>query len=203
MKPKHQEFINEYIRLKCSNATEAYQCVYPDCSYEAARRNASRLLTNADILAEIQRRVDAHTMSANEVLLRQAEIARSDIGEFLEQAEDGEVSVRLTDPKTNERKRTHLIKRITQRKVVRTIKDMTETETTLTLELHDAQAAQVQLGKHHKLWTERTELTGPNGGPIKTEQVNAPDLSKLTIDELRSLREMMSKAHDPADARSG
>ena len=63
--------------------------------------------------------------------------------------------------------------------------------------------AQVQLGKHHKLWAERTELTGPNGGPIKTEQVNAPDLSKLTIDELRSLREMMSKAHDPADTRSG
>ena len=86
-------------------------------------------------------------MSADEVLMRQAEIARSDIGEFLEQAEDGEVSVRLTDAKTNERKQTHLIKRITQRKVVRTVKDMTETEITLTLELHDAQAAQVQLFK--------------------------------------------------------
>ena len=181
MKPKHQEFINEYIRLKCSNATEAYQCVYPDCSYEAARRNASRLLTNADILAEIQRRVDAHTMSANEVLLRQAEIARSDIGEFLEQAEDGEVSVRLTDPKTNERKRTHLIKRITQRKVVRTIKDMTETETTLTLELHDAQAAQVQLGKHHKLWTDRIEEKA------EVEIKNVHDITERLASRIASL----------------
>ena len=69
----------------------------------------------------------------------------------------GRAIVRETDAKTNAPKRTHLIKRITQRKVVRTMKDMTETETTLTLELHDAQAAQVQLGKHHKLWTDRIE----------------------------------------------
>jgi len=177
VKPKHQEFINEYIRLKCSNATEAYQRVYPDCSYEAARVAAHKLLTKANISAEIQRRVDAHTMSANEVLLRQAEIARSDIGEFLEQAEDGEISVRLTDAKTKAPKRTHLIKRITQRKVVRTVKDMTETEITLTLELYDAQAAQVQLGKHHKLWTDKLEVE--NSGPIPIMIVQPGQLDKL------------------------
>lgn len=199
LKGKQALFVEEY--LKTFNATEAAKAAgySPKTAYSIGWEN----LRKPEISQAISRRLSESAMTSDEVLMRQAEIARSDIGEFLEQAEDGEVSVRLTDAKTKAPKRTHLIKRITQRKVVRTVKDMTETETTLTLELHDAQAAQVQLGKHHKLWTERTELTGPNGGPIKTEQVNAPDLSKLTIDELRSLREMMSKAHDPADARSG
>lgn len=199
LKGKQALFVEEY--LKTFNATEAAKTAgySPKTAYSIGWEN----LRKPEIAQAISRRLSESAMTSDEVLMRQAEIARSDIGEFLEQAEDGEVSVRLTDAKTKAPKRTHLIKRITQRKVVRTVKDMTETETTLTLELHDAQAAQVQLGKHHKLWAERTELTGPNGGPIKTEQVNAPDLSKLTIDELRSLREMMSKAHDPADARSG
>jgi hypothetical protein len=42
----------------------------------------------------------------------------------------------------------------------------------------------------------RGEFTGPNGGPIRTENTSKPDLSKLSLDELLALRQMMSKAAD-------
>jgi phage terminase small subunit len=44
-----KKFIDFYIQQDFKNATEAYQRAFPKASYETARRNASRLLTNADI----------------------------------------------------------------------------------------------------------------------------------------------------------
>jgi hypothetical protein len=41
----------------------------------------------------------------------------------------------------------------------------------------------------------KAELTGKDGGPIKTE-ANKPDLSKLSLDELLQLRSMVAKATD-------
>jgi phage terminase small subunit len=58
-----QNFVNYYIEQDFKNATAAYQRAYPQASEESARRNASRLLTNADIqeamssvIAEVLRR---------------------------------------------------------------------------------------------------------------------------------------------------
>jgi phage terminase small subunit len=58
-----RKFINFLIEQDFRNATEAYQRAFPKASEETARRNASRLLTNADIqervgavLAEILQR---------------------------------------------------------------------------------------------------------------------------------------------------
>jgi phage terminase small subunit len=44
-----KRFIDFYIEGDFRNATEAYQQAFPTASYETARRNASRMLTNADI----------------------------------------------------------------------------------------------------------------------------------------------------------
>lgn len=49
---KHILFINDY--MISHNATESYKKVY-GCSDDAARKNGSRLLTNEDILSEIER----------------------------------------------------------------------------------------------------------------------------------------------------
>jgi transposase len=42
----------------------------------------------------------------------------------------------------------------------------------------------------------KSELTGKDGGPIKTEAANKPDLSKLSLDELLQLRSVLAKATD-------
>lgn len=47
------------------------------------------------------------------------------------------------------------------------------------------------LGKHLGMFVDKVEHTGKNGGPIQTSGV---DLTKLSVDELRSLRALTSKA---------
>jgi phage terminase small subunit len=49
MTKAQKNFIANYIEADFKNATAAYMGAYPDASEETARRNASRLLTNADI----------------------------------------------------------------------------------------------------------------------------------------------------------
>jgi len=56
LNPKHELFINEY--LQTFNATRSYLKIYPDSSEEAARANAARLITNDNIKAEIEKRID-------------------------------------------------------------------------------------------------------------------------------------------------
>jgi len=51
---KQTNFVNEY--MKDMNATAAYLRAGYKCTEEAARRAASRLLTNVDVKAEIERR---------------------------------------------------------------------------------------------------------------------------------------------------
>lgn len=50
----HEKFVIAYVRM--GNATKAYQSVYTDSSYEAARRSASDLLTKPDIKAAVEER---------------------------------------------------------------------------------------------------------------------------------------------------
>ena len=51
---KHKAFINAYLKDPARNASKAYKKIYPRVNNETARRNASRLLTNAHISAFIE-----------------------------------------------------------------------------------------------------------------------------------------------------
>jgi phage terminase small subunit len=69
----------------------------------------------------------------------------------------------------------------------------------IAIELYDAQAALQLLGRHHKLFTDRTELTGKDGGPIETSDAR----SKL-LDLLTKRAAAADEAPDPdADRGSG
>lgn len=151
---KQKAFVEEYLR--CWNATDAYQAIYPKSSRDAARAHAARMVANGSISEEIQRRVDEQTMSANEVLTRLADHARADYKDFLSVAANGDVALDITKAEG----KTHLIKKVTQRRTIRMTKDSEIDETVLTLELHDAQAALVHIGKHHKLFADKVEHDG-------------------------------------------
>ena len=55
---KHKKFVAEYV--KDFNGTRAYQAVYPNCTAETARKNAYKLLTNADIQKAVNIKANKH-----------------------------------------------------------------------------------------------------------------------------------------------
>ncbi len=146
---KHQEFINQYF-LRRMNGTDAYMDVYPKASYDTARANASKLLADTNILAEINRRLKETQMSANEVLTRLANMARADIADFTKVR-------RITDlEKEVYQGKTHVIKKF-KSKVTRDAlgREIEEVE----LELYDARQTLVDIGRHHKLFTDKIEVS--------------------------------------------
>jgi phage terminase small subunit len=64
------------------------------------------------------------------------------------------------------------------------------------VKLWDKGKALEMLGRHLKLWVDRIEATGPNGGPIQTRN-DGIDLASLTDDELEALE----KIRHAADSR--
>lgn len=135
---KQSAFIDEYLR--CWNATDAYQAIYPKSSRDAARAHAARLVANGSISEEIQRRVDERAMSANEVLDRLAEQARASYNAYLTQDGTVDFARLIADGKG------HLVKGI---------KDTAQGRN---IEFHDAQTALLHIGKHHKLFTDKVEV---------------------------------------------
>jgi phage terminase small subunit len=151
---KHQVFVSEY--LKCFNGSEAARRAGYTGSDGAISKTAHDLLKREDIAAEVRQRLDIHVMTADEVLVHLADQARSDIADFL--VVDGE-NVNVDLAKAVEAKKTGLIKRLKQTRTVRTGKDGETIETSvIDVELYDRQQALIQIGKVHKLFTERQEI---------------------------------------------
>jgi phage terminase small subunit len=147
---KQQVFVNEYLR--CWNATEAARVA----GYSHPNQQGPRLLVNVGIAEEIRQRIAEKAMGADEVLLRLAEHARGDMGDFLDITSMGFV---IDLSKAKELGITHLIKKVKMRTQTSISKEGIETETHDTeIELYDAQAALVHLGRHHVLFTDKLDI---------------------------------------------
>lgn len=170
---QQQMFVDEYLRT--FNATEAYMTAYPNTKRSTGASNGYRLLKeNADIAELIRLRLTESAMSADEVLMRLAEHARGDIGDFLD--DDGNFDLR----KARRAKKTGLIKKFKTKTTTRTVGEMEIVATEVEFELYDAQAALGMIGKHHKLFTERQEVTGADGKDLIPVAVLQPGyLDKL------------------------
>lgn len=81
--------------------------------------------------------------------MRLAEHARGDMADYLTM--QGE-NVTVDLPKAIEAKKSRLIKKLTQKKTVRSKGADTEEEIVTSIELYDAQAALEKIGRHHKLF---------------------------------------------------
>lgn len=168
---KQRAFIEHY--LKCWNAAEAARLA--GYSEKTARQQGSRLLTKVDIEAAIQARVDELSMSANEALIRLTEQARADYAQYFRHAEiankDGnrEWVVFFDFAACQADDKMHLIKSIKH--------DRNEN---LEIEFYDAQTALVHIGRHHKLFTDKTDLTS-GGEKLETDDSIRQDiLSQLS-----------------------
>jgi phage terminase small subunit len=165
---KQQAFIDEY--LKCWNATEA--ALRAGYSERTAYSQGSRLLKNVEIAEEIQQRVSERAMGVDEVLIRLAEQARGAVDEFI----DVKAGLPYFDwERLQESGKLHLIKKIKYNSDGRP-----------EVEFYDAQAALVHIGRVHGLFTDKRELSGPDGGAL---QVRVTGLEDLSDDELDTLLE--------------
>ena len=136
-------FVEAYIGEANGNATEAARIAGYSGNDNALGVVGHGLLRNSKIQSLITRRVSCVAMSSSEVLARMAEIATSDIGEFIDIKPDGSYRLNLS-----KRKRTRLLKKL---KTTRTTTKDSETEIT-DFEVRDPFSALVKLGEYHGLW---------------------------------------------------
>ena len=174
---KQQLFLNEY--LVDMNATQA--AIRAGYSERSARVISCKLLTNTDISAAIKQKIAEKAMKADEVLEKLTEIARGDMGNFMDTSS---MSFQLDLNKAKELGLTSLIRKVKQRTVTHVEKGGEEEETnTIEIELLDQLKALELLGKYHKLFVERTEVTGEDGKPLVDEEKLAKVLEKIYGDK--------------------
>jgi hypothetical protein len=180
------------------NQTRAYLKVFPTTKYDSARVDASKYFAKSNIKGEIIHRLKQDAMSSFEVLKRMGDMARASHYPFIKIAQDGFVYFDFSNPEAI--KNLHLIKKI-KTKRERRIEGVGESAEEwegewVEVELHDAAAALRDLGKYHKLFTERVENSGYvlniNWDDLTTEQMirlrngEDPDVIKKEIDERKS-----------------
>jgi phage terminase small subunit len=149
---KQRIFVDEYLKT-WNAANSARKAGYSENSiYEIA----SRLLTNVNIKAEIDKRLENSRMGSDEVLQEFADIARSDMGDFV----DKNLCIDLADAR--KRGLTKLIKKIKQKTVTMIGKkeDSEDKEITdIEIELYPRDKALEMLGKYHGLFKENLDIT--------------------------------------------
>lgn len=163
---KEKVFIDEY--LKCFNAAQAAR----NAGY--AKRSiysiASENLRKPDIREEIDRRMAEVHMSSAEVLARLSDHARGSHRPFVKVNKDGFIYFDFSNPEATEH--MYLIKKIESKRTRRIEGKGEDAEVWedewVKVELHDPQHALEMLGKYHKLFTEKKEISGN----INTTSVN-------------------------------
>ena len=93
---KQKLFAMEY--LKSQNATKAYLAVYSTKNEDTARKNGSKLLTNTDIQAMIEKhgklRQNRTEITADRIVMEIAKVAFADIGLVCDWNEEGKLTLK-------------------------------------------------------------------------------------------------------------
>jgi phage terminase small subunit len=158
MTGKRRLFVEKYLSDARWNATRAAELAgYADPSNEGYR-----LLQQEEVKALVEARISEAAMAANEVLARLAEHARSSFEDFVDEED------RIDLKRARDRGMMHLLKEYACEEVYEgggrdRDPDLIRKQK---IKLHDAQAALVQLGRHHGLFTDKVEQSGPGGGPL-------------------------------------
>lgn len=158
---KQRRFVDAYLGEANGNASEAARIA----GYSLPRQSGSENLSKPDIRAAIEARLEEWAMPAREVLARLADHARGSIGDFIEINADG--TWRIDLEKARKAGKLHLLT------------ELSTTEHGPKIKIHDAQAALVQLGRHHKLLTDKVENTGADGKPMVVKILRGVSMDDL------------------------
>lgn len=149
---KEWMFVAQYF-IHNLNGTEAAMNSYDCKDRSVASVVASELLAKPKIRAHVEDRLAVFHLSANQVLARLSMQAMSSMEDFID--DSGSLDV----VKAKRAKQLHLLKKFKSRHIEFSDKQGNETITTeVELELHDAQAALVHIGKHLNLFSVDTNI---------------------------------------------
>lgn len=158
---KQRVFVEEY--LKCWNATEAARRAGYAGSNETLAVIGFENLRKPNIAKFIQKRISEKAMSADEVLLRLGEIARGSLKPFVKSRDD-DIWPDLTTEEAQ--KSFYLLKKIKPKRRVGGKPGGEWIETEVEIEIHDPVKALELLGRNHKLFTDKHEVSGKDGENI-------------------------------------
>lgn len=160
--PRHMAFADLYLRH--FNAGRAYKEIYNPASDKSAWSNGARLLKHEKVRAYIEHRLSERAMGLDEILARLGDMARGDLGDFID--DDGELSL----ARARELGLTHLIKRVKQKTLVIDEREVEE----LWVELHDPQQAMDKILKVIGAYApDKLSLTDPAGQPVHEQFAEA------------------------------
>ena len=162
---KQLAFVEAYLRH--FNASRA--AIEAGYSEKSAYSQGHRLLKKAEIRAVIESRLAEAAMSADEVLTRLSDMARADIGDFLD----------LDIQRLKRHPQSRLLKRVKRTIKTRVIGEVEETTEVIEIELHDPQSALVQLGRHHRLWIDRVQTDDWRSQAIEDIKAGRVDFDAL------------------------
>ena len=133
----NQKILDEY--LLCFNQWKAYKKGHPNVTDESARTLSSKLFADVNFAGHLAARLNEVHMSADEALKLLADMARGDIGQFMETTSMG---FELDVDAAKKAGLTKLIKRIKQRTEITSGKDGDDKEVhTQEIELYSAKDA--------------------------------------------------------------
>lgn len=157
---QQERFIEEYIRCR-KGAEAARRAGYSD---KSARVQASRLLTNANILKEIEERTKANAMGLDEALSLLTDIGRADLGDWLDDYGQIDIAAMKRDGAT---RMIRKVKRTRRTGVSATGAEWEEEA--VELELHDAKDAQKFIADLHK-----RAASGKEDDPMHIKVIEGP-----------------------------
>lgn len=170
---KQRLFVEAYLS-NGYNATEAARSAgYKGKDDHSLATIGYENLRKLEIAAVVSERVNEAAMGANEVLARLSAIARADVADLLD--EDG----RFDFQRARRAEKTGLLRKLKRKTTAKKVDTFTEGdeeaketfETSIVyeeveFEMYSAHEALRDLGKYHKLFTDRHEHSGPDGQPI-------------------------------------
>jgi phage terminase small subunit len=163
---KQRQFVDAYVGQARGNATEAARIA----GYSDPEQSGWQNKKKVDISAAIEAELKLRTLGADEVLERLTQHAQGTLRHFVYLSGDNvTVDLGTEDALAH----LHLLKKIKTKRKTGGKEDDRWEEIETEIELHDPQAALVHLGRYHKLFTDRQEIGGTNGGPILITAIEA------------------------------
>ncbi len=179
--PKHEAFVANL--LKGMTQGPAYIAAGYRAEGHAAEACANKLLKNAEVaarLAELQaavteKAVERTAITKERVLDELGKLGFSNMLDYVSPRDDGLVHIDLS---ALTRDQAAAIQEVTIDQYEEGEGDEAKTVNKVKFKLSDKRAALVEIGKHLGMFKDKLEITGKDGGAIKTEDVGARELAR-------------------------